>query len=119
MPTWLLLQVQLRFNPSLRPIFPPDYRADLLPDGSNVYYGVHFVSAPSEIKPGDELAVELMVRAFPQDPCTLLQTGRKVFLKEGPSLVRAEGTITHRWEHESASTTVIELLRELADFTPQ
>jgi hypothetical protein len=83
MPIWLLLQASLRFNASSRSIYPQKYSADLLPEGGDVYYGMHFVSAPSEIKPGEELVVELMLPAFPEDPCAAFQPGRKVFLKEG------------------------------------
>jgi hypothetical protein len=98
-PVWLLLQAELQFNSNLRPIFPKDYRADLLPAGGNVYYGVHFVLAPSVINPGDHLVVKFLVRAFPIDPCVALQAGTRVFLKEGPSLIRAEGIVTQRWEN--------------------
>ena len=77
-----------------------------------MYYGVHFVSAPAKIDPGDQVVVQLIVRAFPKDPCIELQAGKQIFLKEGP-LTRAEGAITRRWEHESTSKTIIELQREL------
>jgi len=117
MPIWLLLEANLRFNPSLRSTYPQKYRADLLPDGGDLYYGVHFVSPPLEIQPGDELLVELMVRAFPEDPCAAFQPGRKVFLKEG-SIVRAEGRITRRWERESAARTVSEFLQERSQSLP-
>src|SRR5271169_5340844 len=113
LPVWLLLEAQLRFNPDLKSIFPQNYRADLLAEASDVYYGVHFVSAPSEIKPGDQVVAELLLRAYPKDPCIIFQAGQKVYLKEGP-LVRAEGTILQRWEHESASRTVAELVKERA-----
>ena len=112
-----MIEADLRFNPSLKPIFPQNYRADLLPEGGNVYYGVHFVFALAEIKPGDRLGVDLTFRAFPEDPCTAFQPGQKVFLKEGP-LVRAEGTITRRWEHETASRTLLELQNEFAKTKP-
>lgn len=113
MPLWLLLEAQLRFNPSLKSIFPENYRADLLADASDVYYGVHFVAAPSEIKPGDQVVAELLLRAYPEDPCIVFQAGKKVYLKEG-SLVRADGTILRRWEHESDSRTLAELQKERA-----
>jgi len=109
-----MVEAQLGFNPRLKTIFPQTYRADLLPEGSDVAYGVHFVSGPPEIKPGDQHLVGLLLRAFPEDQCMVFQPGQKVFLKEGPNLVRAEGTITRRWEHESPSRTVIELLSEFA-----
>jgi hypothetical protein len=105
--------VDLRFNEKLRPIFHRDYRADLLAEGSNVYYGVHFVSAPAKVNPGDQVVVELVFRAFSKDPCAAFQPGKKVFLKEGPSLIRAEGTIIRRWEHDSPGT-LTDLWKELA-----
>jgi len=111
-PVWLLVQAELRFNENLRPIFPRDYRPDLLAEASDVYYGVHFVSAPAKIDPGDQVVVELVFRAFPKDPCIAFQAGKRVSLKEGHLLVRAEGMITRRWEHESASKTLIELQQE-------
>jgi hypothetical protein len=113
MPTWLLLQRELRFNDKLKPIFPENYRPDLMPDGSDVYYGVHFVLAPAKIEPGDWLTVELIVRAFPIDLCEVLQRGQKVFIKEGLSLVRAEGVITRRREYESPATTLLALQKEM------
>jgi predicted RecA/RadA family phage recombinase len=112
-PLWLLVKAELRFNENLRPIFPRDYRADLLAEGSDVYYGVHFISAPPKVNPGDRAVVDLTFRAFPKDACNAFQAGTRVFLKEGPVLVRAEGTITRRWEYESASKTLIELQQEL------
>jgi hypothetical protein len=114
MPVWLLVKAELRFNENLRPIFPRDNRPDLLAEGSDVYYGVHFVSAPAKVNPGDQAVVELVLRAFPRYPCSAFQAGKKVFLKEGPSLTRAEGIIIRRWEYESASTTIVELQKELA-----
>ena len=113
MPVWLLIQAELQFNSRLGPIFPRDYRADLLPDGGDLYYGVHFVSAPAKIDPGDHVEATLLLRAFPIDSCIAFQAGKKVFLKEG-SLLRAEGTITRRWEHETTAKTIIEVQRELA-----
>jgi hypothetical protein len=68
MPVWLFAQVELRFNEKLKPIFPQNYRADLIAVGADVYYGVHFVSAPAKIDPGDKVVVELVFRAFPKDP---------------------------------------------------
>jgi predicted RecA/RadA family phage recombinase len=112
-PVWLLIQAELRFNENLRPIFPRDYRADLLAEGSNVYYGVHFISAPAKVSPGERIVADLVFRAFPKDPCVDFQVGKRVFLKEGPVLVRAEGSITRRWEHESTAKTLIELQQEL------
>jgi len=117
-PVWLLIEAELRFNENLRRIFPRNYHPDLLAEGSDVYYGVHFVSAPAQVNPGDQVVVKLVFRAFPQDPCAAFQVGTKVFMKEGP-LTRAEGTIIRRWEHESASKTVIELQQELAPNTFQ
>ena len=114
MPVWLLVQADLRFNEKLKPIFPRDYRADLIAEGTDVYYGVHFVSAPAKVNPGDQVVVQLVFRAFPKDACAAFQAGKKVFLKEGPSLTRAEGMIVRRWEHESASATLVELQKELA-----
>jgi hypothetical protein len=119
LPVWLLLRAELHFSCSLRPIFPRDYRADLLPEGSTVYYGVHFISAPAQINPGDHVVVEFLVRAFPIDSCLALQVGTEVSLNEGPSLVRAKGMITRRWEHETTATTIIELQRELGKEIPQ
>jgi hypothetical protein len=107
-----LVQAKLQFNEKLRPIFPRDYRADLIAEGADVYYGVHFVSAPAKVNPGDQVVVELVFRAFPQDACTAFQAGRKVFLREGP-LTRAEGAIIRRWEHESPGT-LADLRQELA-----
>jgi hypothetical protein len=112
-PVWLLIEAELRFNANLRPIFPRDYRPDLLAEGSDVYYGVHFVFAPAKVNPGDQLVVKLVFRAFPKDQCAAFQAGKKVLVREGP-ITRAEGTITRRWEHESASKTIVELQRELA-----
>jgi len=112
-PVWLLVEVELRFNENLRPIFPRDYRPDLLAEGSDVYYGVHFVSAPAKVSPGDQVVAKLAFRAFPKDPCAAFQAGKKVFMKEGPLLTRAEGTIIRRWEHESPGT-LTDLQRELA-----
>jgi hypothetical protein len=111
-PVWVLLQAELRFNPSLKPIYPPHYHPDLQVKGNDLYYGVHFVSPPAKIDPGDQVVVELIVRASPDDPCIELQAGEQIFLKEGP-LTRAEGAITRRWEHESTAKTIIELQREL------
>ncbi len=118
MTVWLLLEAELRFNPSLKPIYPQNYRPDLQVKGNDLYYGVHFVSAPAKIDPGGQVVVQLIVRAFPKDPCVDFQAGKQVFLREGP-LIRAEGTITRRREHESASKTLIELQRELAAVHPQ
>ena len=112
-PVWLLVQAELRFSENLRPIFPRDYRPDLLAEGTDIYYGVHFVSAPAKVNPGDQVVVELVFRGFPKDACAAFQAGKSVLLKEGP-LTRAEGTITRRWEHESASRTLTELQQELA-----
>jgi hypothetical protein len=69
--------------------------------------------APSKVNPGDEIIAELLVRAFPKDPCTDPQAERKVFLKEGPALTRAEGEIIRRREFESSSKTISELQQEL------
>jgi hypothetical protein len=118
MPAWLLVQAELRFNENLRPVFPRDYRPDLLAEGNDVYYGVHFVYAPAKINPADQIVVELVFRAFPKDPCLAFQAGTKVYMKEGP-LTRAEGTITRRWEHVSPSQTLLELQRELFPESPQ
>ncbi len=117
MPVWLLVQAELRFNENLRPIFPRDYHPDLLAEGSDVYYGVHFVSAPAKVNPGDQVVVDLVFRAFPKDRCAAFQAGKKVFLKEGPSLTRAEGSIVRTWEHESAAGTIVALQKELAAST--
>ena len=114
MPVWLLLEAKLRFIQKLKPIFPQHFSPDLVAEGNDLYYGVHFVSAPAKVNPGDEVVAKLVVRAFPKDPCIALQAGKRVLLKEGPSLVRAEGTITRRWEHESTSETILEVQRELA-----
>jgi hypothetical protein len=119
MPVWLLIRAELHFNSSLKPIIPRDYRADLLPEGSDVYYGVHFVSAPAQINPDDHVVVDLLVRAFPIDSCLALQAGTRVSLKEGPSLIRAEGAIACRWERETTSRTIIEAQRELGKEKPQ
>jgi hypothetical protein len=111
-PVWLLVQVELQFNENLKSIFPREYRADLLAEGTDVYYGVHFVSAPAKVNPGDRVVAELVFRAFPKDQCAAFQTGRKVFLKEGP-LTRAEGIVIRRWEHETPGT-LTDLRQELA-----
>jgi len=113
MPAWLLLKTRLHFNPNLRPIYSNNYRPDLLPEGGDVYYGVHFVSAPNRVNPGDDIIAELLVRAFPRDPCIDLQAGKKILLTEGPTLTRAEGKIIRRWEFESPSRTILELQQEL------
>ena len=49
-----------------------------------MYYGVHFVSAPHKVNPGDQVTVKMVLRAFPKDPCASFQVGKKIFLKEGP-----------------------------------
>jgi hypothetical protein len=109
---WLLLQVDLRFVEGRMPISPRGYHPDLQTRRENHYYGVHFVLAPEKISAGERLTATLVVRAFPKDPCTALQGGEEIFIKEGP-LTRAEGTVISRQEYESSATTVVELLQEL------
>jgi|SRR5580704_972992 hypothetical protein len=118
MSVWLVLEAKLHFNPNLRPIFPRDYRADATTENDEMYYGVHFVSAPHKVNPGDQVTVKMVLRAFPKDPCASFQVGKKIFLKEGP-LTRAEGTITRREELTSPSNTILEVQRELYTEEPQ
>lgn len=113
MPVWLLVQAELQFNENSKPVFPRDYRPNLLAEGSDVYYGMHFASAPAKVDPGDRVVVERVFRAFPEDPCAAFEAGKKVSLKDGP-LSRADGVIIRRWEHESPSKTLAELRQELA-----
>ena len=113
MPVWLLVQVDLRLNDGSSPVYPQNYRPNMQVEGGGLYYGVHFVSGPAKLSSGEKAVVDLVFRAFPQDPCADFQVGRKVFLKDGPS-PRAEGTILQRWEHESNSKTLPELQREIA-----
>ena len=113
MPTWLLVQAELRFKENFRPVFPKDYRPNLVAEEeSGTHYGMHFVAAPARIDPGDRVIVDLVFRPFPQDACAAFQRGTKVFLKDGP-LTRAEGTIIRRWEHESPGN-LNDLRQELA-----
>ncbi len=111
MRTWLILEVALHFSEKPNPI-SNNYRGDLQPDGSNTYYGVHFISAPSTINPGDRLTLQVVLRAFPKDPCAAFQIGKEVLLKEGP-FTRAEGVVKARREHESSTQTVLALVDEL------
>jgi len=73
---------------------------------------MHFVSAPPRINPGEEVAVGMILRAYPTDPCISFQTGKKIFLKEGP-LTRAEGIITDRREYKSSAKTLRQLIEDL------
>jgi len=111
MTAWLILDVDLTFNDKLKPI-TSGYRGDLQASDSDIYYGMHFVSAPSTISPGDHLKMQMVLRAYPMDPCVSFQVGKRVLLKEGP-LTRAEGVITGRREHESPANTLSELSRDL------
>jgi hypothetical protein len=106
------VRAELRFSDKSKPVFPREYRPNLLAEGTDAYYGVHFVSAPAKIEPGERVVVELAFRAFPKDPCAAFQVGTRVFLKDGP-LSRAEGTIIRRWEHENPGT-FDDLRQELA-----
>jgi len=54
----------------------------------------------------------MVLRAFPTDPCAPFQIGKRVLLKEGP-LIRAEGVVKERREHDSSAQTVLALVDEL------
>jgi|ERR1051325_10432783 hypothetical protein len=113
MTSWLLLDVELQFVNQYRVIHSRDYRPDVITDdGSATYYGMHFISAPAKINPGDRVTAKIMLRAFPKDPCLLFQPGKKIFVKEGP-VTRAEGIITERTVHESPAKTILEVQQEL------
>jgi hypothetical protein len=109
---WLILKTELQFGEMARPIFPHSYNPDLQPEGSELYYGAHFIQSPPQITSGEKLVAMLVVRAFPKDPCVEFQTGKRFFVKNGP-LTRAEGTVLSRHEQESPSTTIRELQQEL------
>ena len=117
MAAWLILEVELHFNQKLKPI-TSEYRADLQAEGAKTYYGMHFVGAPSIINPGECQKLQMILRAFPEDACADFQVGKKVFLKEGPFLVRAEGTVLQRFERESSAKTITQLAIELESQAP-
>jgi len=104
----LLIEAELSFNPKLRRI-TWDWRGDAITEGSTLYYGVHFVSAPATINPGDRIVAELLLRAYPEES---FQVGERIWLKEGP-LTRAEGTIIHRSEHEIPNDSALGILGQL------
>lgn len=112
MSIWLLLDVELQFENAIRTKISRDYWVDLMPEGSNVYYGMHFVSAPEEIHSGDRISGRVLLRAYPEDPCLSFQPGKKIFVKEGRTTV-AEGVVTNRLEHNSQAVAVVEVLKEL------
>jgi hypothetical protein len=116
MSEWLIIGVDLTFSEKLKPI-TNQYRGDLQPDGSEIYFGMHFVGAPALIRPGERLPVRMVLRAYPEDPCTDFQVGQKVFLKEGP-LTRAVGIVLSRTIHQSHARTVLDLVKELDTQTP-
>jgi len=111
MPAWLMLEADFQFSDNLGPI-RSGYRADLQAHGSDLYYGVHFVSPPATIFQGDQLRLQMVVRAYPKDQCAPLSVDRRVFIKEGP-LTKAEGVIRRRWEHQSQAESVTDLGKEL------
>jgi hypothetical protein len=110
---WLLLDVKLHFRDEINTKFPPKYWPDLAIEDCTPYYGMHFVSAPDQINPGDQITARVLIRAFPEDQCAGLQPGTKVFVKEGSQTI-AEGDITTRIEHEGIATTVVGILEELS-----
>ncbi len=113
MPSWLLLDVELRFVTGHGVIHSRDYRPDAVTeDDLGTYYGMHFIEAPSEINPGDHVSAKIFLRAFPKIPCLSFQPGKRILVKEG-SMTRAEGIITARVEYESPATTVLQLQEEL------
>jgi hypothetical protein len=112
MTPWLILEANLHFNEKLKPIFTRDYRGDALTEGSDVYYGMHFVSAPPQVDPGESAIVRMVLRPYPIDPCVSFQPGKRISLKEG-SVTRAEGVITSRREYNSAAKTIRDLSKEL------
>ncbi len=112
MTPWFILEAALHFNEKLKPIFPPNYRADVLTEGNDIYYGMHFVSAPAQVNPGESVVIGMILRAYPEDPCVSFQPGKKIFLKEG-FLTRAEGVITNRREYESSAKILRDLIEEL------
>jgi hypothetical protein len=78
MTSWLLLDVELQFANQYRSIRPRDYRPDVVTEDDLVtYYGMHFIVAPSEINPGDQVVARIMLRAFPGVPCLLFQPGKR------------------------------------------
>ncbi len=111
MSTWLIIEAELHFNEKLKPITSA-YRADLRPADNNIYYGMHFIVSPAVIQPGERLTVQMVLRAYPEDPCADFQVGKKILLKEGPTLIRADGIVLRRIEHESPAQTLLELRRE-------
>ena len=113
MNSWLLLDVELRFAEAIRTKISRGYSPDATTEDSNIYYGMHFVSAPQEIHSGDRITARILLRPFPKDPCLSFQPGRKIFVKEGHDTV-AEGIIINRLEHKSSAATVLKVLQELS-----
>jgi len=107
-----MLEADLQFNKKLKPI-TSDYRALLQASSSGTYCGMLFTRAPKVINPGDNASVQMLLWAYPKDPCTDFQVGTKVLLKDSPGLTRAEGVITGRSEYLSPATNVQALLEEL------
>ena len=110
---WLLLDVKLHFHDKIKTKLSSQYRPDLAIDDESPYYGMHFVAAPDEIHASDDITARILIRAYPEDPCTNLQPGAKVFVKEGRNTM-AEGYITNRLIHQGAENTVIGVLKELS-----
>jgi len=84
MTAWLILDVDLTFNDKLKPI-TSGYRGDLQASDSDIYYGMQFVSAPSTISPGDHLKMQMVLRAYPMDPCVSFSGRQKSPPQRGPS----------------------------------
>ncbi len=109
MSVWLIIEAELYFNEKLRPITNA-YRGDLLAEGAQLHYGMHFLNAPASIRPGEYHKIQMLLRAYPEDKCADFQTDKKIFLKEG-TLTRAEGIVLRRFEQESSAKSILEFIR--------
>jgi hypothetical protein len=112
MSTWLLLDVDLRFEDGIPAKTPRHYRPDMLAEGSSVYYGIHFVIAPEKIDFRDQVSARVLMRPYPDDPCLPFQPDVKVLIKEGNKTV-AQGLVRNRMEYSSQAVGVVQVLEEL------
>jgi hypothetical protein len=111
---WLILDVDLKFVEGRSVVFPRDYRADVIAEGDDLYYGMHFVSGPAKVDPGDSVSAKIMLRAYPEVPCLSFQLRKRIWIKEG-SLTRAEGIISGRTVYERLATIVTDFLKEFSE----